>query len=493
MRVLLLSILLIACTCAKKDNVNVSNETLLENLNVTRILEIYKQFKGMAKKIITTIEPTVEKRKKLIKTFENVTAMLSKKSSNLTLDQIKANMTGLFLFQGDITLTKSQADDIQKDIEAQYKNLKKGKSGRTKRFAYKGSKYPENRWDEGVYYYFHNSTTKPQQEAFRRAVKAWSNNTCVDFFEDDKAEDRVVVARSYFCSSFVGKIGGEQAIYQAPYCDHFRGAAHALGHVLGLLHPMSREDRDEHITVKGENILPPILFQFLKQTNQTNNDYGLGYDLGSIMHSSLQSGAVNNTTITLEPVDKNFTKTAPSETISFNDLRAVNIHYQCEERCKNVTAPKCENGGYQHPRDCGKCLCPSGFAGTLCNERPRGCGNERNATEEWQPLIDELKNNKPDPLDGYSRCNYWIRSPEETKIEIEIISFDNKSKTKAVFCNEAGVEIKTNKDPALTGYRFCSKEDARTLKSSSNLVPVITYNRLADKSTVALKYRYVKA
>ncbi|ETN68554.1 hypothetical protein NECAME_15759 [Necator americanus] len=104
MRVLLLSILLIACTCAKKDNVNVSNETLLENLNVGRIVEIYQQFKGMAKKIITTIEPTVEKRKKLIKTFENVTAMRSEKSSDLTVDQIKANMTGLFLFQGDITL-----------------------------------------------------------------------------------------------------------------------------------------------------------------------------------------------------------------------------------------------------------------------------------------------------------------------------------------------------------------------------------------------------
>ncbi|ETN68549.1 astacin [Necator americanus] len=244
MRVLLLSILLIACTCAKKDKANVSNETLLE-------------VKMLPEKNMTTHYSN-------IKVFQNLNVM--------------------------------RIVEIYQQFKA-----------------------------------------KKQQEAFRKAVNAWSNNTCVDFFEDDKAEDRVVVARSYFCSSFVGKIGGEQAIYQAPYCDHFRGAAHALGHVLGLLHPMSREDRDEHITVKGENIL----------------------------------------------------------------------------------------------------------------------------------------------------------SPEETRIEIKIISFGNK--TKAVFCNEAGVEIKTNKDPALTGYRFCSNEDAHTLISSSNLVPVITYNRRADESTVALKYRYVKA
>ncbi|KAK5973098.1 ShTK domain protein [Trichostrongylus colubriformis] len=60
-------------------------------------------------------------------------------------------------------------------------------------------------------------------------------------------------------------------------------------------------------------------------------------------------------------------------------------------------------------------------------------------------------------------------------------------------CVYAGVEIKTNKDQTLTGYRFCSPQAAgTTLRSYSNRVPIITYNRF-DTSKTVLEYRHVPA
>lgn len=93
--------------------------------------------------------------------------------------------------------------------------------------------------------------------------------------------------------------------------------------------------------------------------------------------------------------------------------------------------------------------------------------------------------------EDYTKCNYWIQSPSDTVIEVQLAMF-----TRGVVvdgCELAGVEIKTNEDQTRTGYRFCSYYDrGTTLRSHSNLVPVITYNRHL-RTTAILKYRYVPA
>ncbi|PIO72997.1 astacin, partial [Teladorsagia circumcincta] len=65
-------------------------------------------------------------------------------------------------------------------------------------------------------------------------------------------------------------------------------AAHEIGHALGFWHTQSRYDRDDFITVLEENInlstQAIYLDEFLKQTMETNNNYGLTYDYGSLMH-----------------------------------------------------------------------------------------------------------------------------------------------------------------------------------------------------------------
>ncbi|KAE9413711.1 hypothetical protein Angca_007887, partial [Angiostrongylus cantonensis] len=56
-------------------------------------------------------------------------------------------------------------------------------------------------------------------------------------------------------------------------------------------------------------------------------------------------------------------------------------------------------------------------------------------------------------------------------------------------CIFAGVEIKTESDKRHTGYRFCSPNFAKTsLISTRNVVPIITYTRHCEVTTV-LRYR----
>ncbi|PIO61842.1 astacin [Teladorsagia circumcincta] len=70
-------------------------------------------------------------------------------------------------------------------------------------------------------------------------------------------------------------------------------AAHELAHALGFWHTHARHDRDKYITVYSQNINayqsyivnPQETFasEFVKQTEESNYNYDLPYDYGSIM------------------------------------------------------------------------------------------------------------------------------------------------------------------------------------------------------------------
>ena len=60
---------------------------------------------------------------------------------------------------------------------------------------------------------------------------------------------------------------------------------HEIGHALGLIHEQSRQDRDEYIQVMWENIVEDIKPNFIMAADEFE-DYGVPYDLGSIMHYS---------------------------------------------------------------------------------------------------------------------------------------------------------------------------------------------------------------
>ncbi|KIH52503.1 hypothetical protein ANCDUO_17396 [Ancylostoma duodenale] len=71
------------------------------------------------------------------------------------------------------------------------------------------------------------------------------------------------------------------------------------------------------------------------------------------------------------------------------------------------------------------------------------------ATKDWNHVQINSYNQIGDHY-NYFKCTHWIKSPNGTKIEIEIS--DISSNVERIGCILAGIEIKTQEDQRLTGY-----------------------------------------
>ncbi|EYB86775.1 hypothetical protein Y032_0273g978 [Ancylostoma ceylanicum] len=379
---------------------------------------------------------------------------------------------------------------FRREQHAQLGNTKSGSSiagMRRKRQAYKGGKFM---WKDGMNYKFETGTSEQVKKDFANAAKAWSQDTCVDIRLNSSGkwnEGLHVTALYDACASDVGKVGGWQYLYLGRYCEGFGGIAHELGHALGLVHTMSRSDRDDYILVDLINMKPEYAEEFKKHSPVRS--YGIGYEYGSIMHYGQRSVFLPQAYLII-PFDSKYKNTLGSQMISFADLTLINRHYKCTEKCDSKSSAVCKNRGYPHPRDCSRCLCPSGYGGKDCSERPSdGCGHELEASKTWQNVSITIRNDDPKQyLDGYKKCIYWIKSPEGTrmKIRLETIRFQSTAG-----CSNDGIEIKAKKDITLTGYRFCYEEDEDLVLSPRfSTAPVIVYSRVNITSTAIISYRY---
>ncbi|KAK6728289.1 hypothetical protein RB195_005747 [Necator americanus] len=363
-------------------------------------------------------------------------------------------------------------------------------------------------WLQGVNFYFNSRFTKRLRDLFVTAANAWMKDTCIYFTNTRNAKDRIyVVETEHGCSSTVGRRGGTQFITIDRNCAHLGGFAHEIGHALGFEHTHRRHDRDDYIAVNWINVgkqfedrypdlarssfknnyIKTYQKQFEKLPASESVDYGFPYDYGSIMH--YPSPSDNPIMI---PKDINYRRTMGSPFISFTDLSAINELYNCKDRCKFVESAVCMRGGFPHPRNCSRCLCPSGYGGRFCDERPDKCGSELEASSDWKEFAYKTNKQKRDLKNGYHVCTYWITAPKDAMIEISIANIDGST---SEGCIKAGVEIKTNEDQTLTGYRFCDREDRRTnLTSYTNIVPIIYYDSESQYAFIStsLKYRYVK-
>ncbi|EPB76929.1 astacin [Ancylostoma ceylanicum] len=283
---------------------------------------------------------------------------------------------------------------------------------------------------------------------FKKAAAAWAKSTCLNIVEDKNAEDKIQVMRGPSCLSAVGRQGKTQGIWIADNCMTVGSIEHELGHALGLIHTHERHDRDTYIDIIKDNIQQQYRSEFGKETSERTNSYEIPYEYGSIMHYNAYGFAIDKTKPVIVPKqDEKYTRTLGGRILSFLDLLTVNKHYDCLGKCGNSI--QCANEGFQNPKNCSECVCPTGYGGPTCDKR----------------------------------------APAGKKVEVKLLNLKNWANMHG--CTLAGVEIKAQADQRHTGYRFCSPEDKGvTLVSSGKRLPVIIYNT-GTAFEVTIEYKAV--
>ncbi|EPB70455.1 astacin [Ancylostoma ceylanicum] len=454
MRVFLLVLLLAICASAGFFDTKLGEKIkktlgkIKAALNGTLLMKIREKFIALREKIKAKLKLSPARKALLGEIMKHIIKIKKDKIQEKgdSIEEINSKSAiGELLYQGDIVLTNKQAQEIVDDIEGD-------ENDRGKRQAFRDRNYPRTLWSKGVYYYFHGNATP----------------------------DRIRVFKEQGCWSYVGRIGGQQDLSLGKGCESVGTAAHEIGHAIGFYHTHSRHDRDNFITFNAQNVKPDWLDQFTKQTPATNENYGITYDYGSIMHYGANSASANGQP-SMVPFDPKYVETLGSPIISFYELLMINKHYECTSKIR--------------------------FS---IDALPSGCGSILQATAQYQNLHDKRGNEAAGqrPREDMDFCYYWItvfeqltmhkmsdslkhafQAPQGSRIEIKIADLSRGAAVDG--CQYWGVEIKTHADQRLTGYRFCAPEDVgRTLVSNSNIVPIITYNRFYA-TTVDIQYRIV--
>uniref|UniRef100_A0A0K0EVV7 Metalloendopeptidase n=1 Tax=Strongyloides venezuelensis TaxID=75913 RepID=A0A0K0EVV7_STRVS len=340
-------------------------------------------------------------------------------------------------------------------------------------------------WSSQIAYFCRFDVNKT---LIREALSILQKETCLKFNETidfSKGGLRYVNA-SNGCFSSLGKIRDDtwQAIVIGRDCSYVMGVLHETLHALGVIHEMSRHDRDSYIDVKYENIQSAKQHNFDRYDLPITSPHGLNYDFGSIMHYSRYLGTKNEKyTMVPKGIYKSYLKTIGQTTrAGFNDLKQLNIKY-CSDKCRDSKL-ECKMGGYPDPNKCTVCKCPEFYTEPLCTKllpSEKKCGPKR--------LFDTKRTSQKLIIGGTKTCYYQITAPKGRKVRLYI----EKTKLPYAFvCQpDQGLEIKFLADKSVSGAMFCGKNSKMVIISENNVV-AMKYVGLTSNSTIEIKYRDVK-
>ncbi|XP_036439793.1 low choriolytic enzyme-like [Colossoma macropomum] len=188
-----------------------------------------------------------------------------------------------------------------------------------------GCKWPREK-DKKVYvpYQISNHYGLSEKRIIKDALRSFEKPTCIRFIPRTQQKDYLQIMSDRGCYSYVGRIGGEQILsLQRDGCIYKHVIQHELLHALGFHHEQCRSDRDKHIKILKENILPGMEYSFDK--HNTNN-LGTPYDYGSVMHYGRYAFSKNGQP-TMIPIPNPNVKIGLSTEMNANDILRVNKLY----------------------------------------------------------------------------------------------------------------------------------------------------------------------
>lgn len=112
------------------------------------------------------------------------------------------------------------------------------------------------------------------------AIRHWEAQSTFRFINSTATNYITFNNDSSGCSSYVGKIGGNQAIQVEDACG-VGATAHEIGHALGLYHEQTRTDRDSYVNIHFDQIQSGKESNFQVSSDAVDNG---PYDYTSIMH-----------------------------------------------------------------------------------------------------------------------------------------------------------------------------------------------------------------
>ncbi|GMS84372.1 hypothetical protein PENTCL1PPCAC_6547, partial [Pristionchus entomophagus] len=409
---------------------------------------------------------------------EIVTVQYQKREASITT--VNERLQDI-LYEGDILVSPQFLERV---VDASLRR----QGNRVKRQAFLDASYPMSIWTDGVPYVLHPSLSPSSRASVLRAISFWHNETCINFRpRTNEVQYLNFVGNGDGCWSSVGRDtkSGPQPVSIGPGCSHFGVTSHELAHALGLFHEQSRYDRDSFVTLNSNRVPRRLLYNFAKIGDDELTTYSLPYDVGSVMHYAPTEFAIDRRFPALTAVDPNL-QFAMGNLYgpTFVDVALLNVHYNCANRCRSSL--NCANGGYIDSRSCGRCKCPSGFGGRLCDEVDvsfsQNCGGIVQVGEDVRRFTITIRQSGDTREKG---CIYHFVAPQRRRILINVLEVNG---TCVEGCHLDSAEFKMVADLRPVGYRVCCNEQRGSrLVSVGNIVPSIFQS---SRKTYSVRFEY---
>ncbi|XP_037547133.1 high choriolytic enzyme 1-like [Nematolebias whitei] len=178
-----------------------------------------------------------------------------------------------------------------------------------------------------VPYVIGNEYAGYEKQTIQGAMMAFAAHTCIRFVPRTNEKDFIMIHSKTGCYSELGRIGGMQELsLNKGGCVYGGIAQHELNHALGFQHEQTRSDRDSHIRINWQNIIPATAYNFFK--HDTNN-LNTPYDYGSIMHYGRDAFSIAYGRDSMTPIPNPNAQIGQRNGLSYWDIKRINILYKC--------------------------------------------------------------------------------------------------------------------------------------------------------------------